>query len=211
MNIQDLLTECLDALDLYDGLSRAEHLERIAGVISSEKTPLEACKLLQAAAVIFRTYEAGVRKHPVEQAEITLPLRTALMEYAKGHDYPLYAYHGTICGLLPQIKSEGLIPRKIPVWTSTMVHDQNIEHAVFFTSSWRSAMGWADTTRRKHYRRGKSFSSPAVIRLPASKLSMERDPLAAAPNTFIVKGTVPMDDAYVIRGANTTFPSWTQL
>ncbi|OAN49955.1 hypothetical protein A6A05_01685 [Magnetospirillum moscoviense] len=212
MDLDELLIECIDALGGpgWDGNERQDHLTFIQQVIEGGDAPAEICDLLQSVATYFREVATvpemeqalGNRQRP---NALAAELRRRVRDDA-------YVYHGTIYGRLAGIAREGLIPGKAPVWKERHVPSDFLTSSVFFTSSWRGAMTWAETAC--HCSRGRRdglHRTPVVVRLPALGLDLQPDPRATTLGCLMVAGTVPSNRAHVIVGATRGFPIWRPL
>lgn len=216
MSLQELLLELLDALN-YDSHGRDEHRRRIALAVHDPKM---AHGIREALRQLDGRFERYRRDHLFsmfgslygnERDEFVTRIRALISEIS----LPQFVYHGTVRGKLDGIKREGLIPGHSPVWQGTdekmklvrAVSDQG----VFFATSWRAAMGWADWAHRHSRGRKDSLKRQhVVIRLKADGLSLQPDPAATSPS-LVVLGPVPVEGAEVISGNTTSFPTWVPL
>jgi hypothetical protein len=209
VNLDELMVECIDALQGagWDGRERSEHLEHIEKALQIADAQSDTAELLRAVAAHFRENALiSELKQALVSGEKSAALAEALKQ--KVGSVP-YVYHGTVLGRLSGIAREGLVPGKFPVWKKQHVPGNFLKSSVFFTTTWRGAMSWAEATHScSKGRRDGPYRTPAVIRLPASGLILQPDPRATASGCFMVSGTVHSDDACVIVGRVRGFPTW---
>lgn len=209
MRLDELMIECIDALQGpgWDGSERGQHVAEIEKAILSEEVSADVADLLLAAATHFRK-NAAVPEMTQAMANRKTP--DTLAEALKPKIGPAqYVYHGTIFGRLAGIAQEGFVPSKVPVWKEKQVPRDFLARSVFFTTSWRGAMSWAQAAHL--FSRGRKIGlhrMPVVIRIPASGLHLESDPRATVRGCLMVTGPVPSNNAQVIVGEVRGFPTW---
>jgi hypothetical protein len=213
IDLNELLDECADALSVptWDGKSRAVHLSFIEEFITRDTTPDIIRGLLNSAAAIFREQQ---KMDFMSLSKMTAGKElAALIQSKMDCSLPRFIYHGTIFGRLTDITKDGiLLPGKVPVWKDQHVPRQFAGSAVFLTMAWRGAMLWAEAAHyRARGRREGLHRTPAVLRLAASGLAIEPDPVAKYPGCVMVKGPVPVKRAEVIVGRVQGFPKWKPL
>jgi hypothetical protein len=209
MLLLELFIECADALDgmHYDGNERGTHLQLINEALEKNSTPEPARILLRRVAQQFGKYSTTsldilLVNKPKEIAALSSELREYLGPSR-------YVYHGTIQGRVSCIADEGLVPGKHNVWSEAFVSRQLLNQAVFFDTSWRGAMSWAQIA---HYRsrgaRNGFHRTPVVLRLPTSGLEIFTDPLASKSGCAFVRGQVAVGKADIIAGDVRGVPEW---
>ena len=215
INLIELLNECADALAVptWDHENREEHLAYIKEALASGTTPDRTKKLLRSAAAIFRQQQTmNVLSLAAEDAASAgEALVTEIESKIRGHLSP-FVYHGTIYGRLGSISKHGLVPGKFPVWEEQHVPRHFVDSAVFFDSTWRAAMGWAECAQ-VHSRgpRNGIHRSLVVIRLPAFGLPLKSDPLTKRQGCQMVRGSVSVKDADILHGKVHGYPKWRSL
>ncbi len=215
IDLIELLNECADALSVptWDHKEREEHLSLIEEALAMDATPGGIRELLRSAATIFRKQQKMDRLILALGDEASAGQELATDIHSKmGWHLPPFVYHGTIYGRLGSISKDGLVPGKVPVWKDEHVPRHLADSAVFFASTWRSAMGWAECaqidSRGPHNGIHRSLM---VIRLPASGLPLESDPLANSPGCLMVRGRVSLKDTDVLHGRVRGYPKWRKL
>lgn len=215
INLIELLNECVDALLIptWDYDHREEHLSFIEEALAMDATPCEIRELLRSAATIFRGQQKMDRLILALEDQMSAGQElVAEIKSKMGWPLPPFVYHGTIYGRLASISKDGLVPGKVPVWKDQHVPRQFADCGVYFASTWRGAMGWAECARMSSRGpRNGIHRSLVVIRLPASGLSLESDPLASSPGCLMVRGKVSVKDADVLHGKVHGFPTWRPL
>lgn len=214
IDLIELLDECTDALSVptWDYKNREEHLALIEAALVRDTTPDDIRKLLRSAAAIFR------EQHKMNRLSLALEDKAAGWKLAADIQSKTectssrFIYHGTIYGRLSDISKNGLVPGKVRVWKDRYVPRHLVDSAVFFASTWRGAMLWAESAHC-HARgpRNGMYRSLVVIRLPASGFAPEPDPLANRPGCLMVKGRVSVKDAEALHGSVQGFPKWRPL
>ena len=212
MDLNELLRECFEALCMSscDGHDRDEHLAYIKEALARDNTPEDARELLRSAATIFREHQ----KRPLVSLVVYSGAEelVALIRSKMGRSLPQFIYHGTIYGRLAQIAKDGLLPGKVPVWKEPRVPRQFADAAVFFDTTWRRTLDWAEAAHtHSRGRKDGIHRTPVIIRLLPSELPLEPDRLAASPGCLMVKGKVPVNGAYVLVGRVRGFPKWQSM
>lgn len=215
IDLNELLNECVDALSVptWDHEDREEHLRLIEEALALDATPGGIRELLCSAATIFRTQQEMDKLILALEDNVLAGQKLAAKIKSKmGWSLPPFVYHGTIYGRLGSISKDGLVPGKVPVWRDQHVPRHFADSAVFFASTWRSAMGWAEFAHiRSRGSRNGIPRSLVVIRLPSSGLPLESDPLANGQGCLMVKGRVSVKDADVLHERVYGFPEWRSL
>lgn len=209
MNLSELILECVDALESpsHDNACRDDHIDKIAEALQSGQLSAEQQAVLGEAAAIFKFHKhceltdfmSGRARREVQLAErlsdlVPMPSR--------------YVYHGTVQRRLRSIVAEGLVPGKQPVWHG-LVDAAHLASAVFFASSWRAALDWAEFTHARTRGPKESLGrTPVVIRIKMGDLDVVPDRLAAKPGSFMVLRGVPAENAEVILGRVQGMPTW---
>jgi hypothetical protein len=123
-----------------------------------------------------------------------------------------YVYHGTVWGRLESIAKLGLVPALKPVWTNRTHIQNHCREAVFFTTTWRSAVQWAQAAHsHTRGRRDSLVRRPVIVRIPTNELVIEPDRLAMAPRCLLVRGGVPTANAEAFIAPLAGFPTWQPL
>jgi hypothetical protein len=108
------------------------------------------------------------------------------------------------------------VPARKPVWTASRyiraAVQEQCRDGVFFTTSWRAAVTWAEAAHlHARGRRNSVARNPVIIRIPKEGLEIETDRMAASPGCVFVRGAVSVVDAGVFLGPLAGFPTWKSL
>jgi hypothetical protein len=172
MDLDDLLIECIDALQVpaRDSSDRAEHFAFIKEALSRDSTPSEVREVLKNALEILGEQQ---KKHVLDLSfdldARALKLVATIQSNLTG-SVPRFVYHGTIYGRLADICQSGLLPGKARVWNDRYVSRKVLDTTVFFDTTWRGALSWAEIAH--HHSKGRIDGlrrTPAVIRPPPEK------------------------------------------
>jgi hypothetical protein len=215
MNMDELLVECLDALNSY-GESREEHCRLLQAALDTDEMTEKSRSALARLRTRLNSHVSNNPWSMFQTNEERLAFKQSIVQDLSSQNLPSYAYHGTIVKNLKGIAEDGLQPGRSPVWTGKADTSANVransDSEVFFSEGWREAMGmWAYTAHAKS--RGPKNGvnrKPVVIRISRAKIALERDPLARNPS-WMVKGSVSVQDAEVIIGFDVEFPQWVPL
>jgi hypothetical protein len=214
MNINELLVECLDALSSSEG-STEEHCRLIQVALDTQKLAKNDRNALTRLRTRLNLHVSGIPWSMFNSNEERLNFKQSITNELTFKNLPEYVYHGTIARHLKSIAEIGLQPGKSPVWSGKGISEsvrKSSDSGVFFTDSWRVAMGnWAYMAHRKS--RGPKAGAnrkPVVIRINRAKLILERDPLALSAS-LMVKGSVAVHDAEIIMGFDVGLPEWVPL
>lgn len=215
VDLIELLNECADALEVptWDHENREEHLAYIEEALAQDTTSDVIRELLGSVATIFRTQQTmnGLSLAVEDVASAGQALATDIHSKL-GWRFLRFIYHGTIFGRLHSISKDGLVPGKAPVWKEQHVPRQFANSAVFFSSTWRGAMLWAESAQAKAKGpRNGLHRSLVAIRIPTDGFTPELDPMANRPGCLMVRGVVPVESAEVIHGRVQGFPKWVSL
>lgn len=215
MEVEEFLTECIEALRAGGcaSIDRTDYLKYIAKAVASDGTPEDLRELLSSVAVLFQRdrpfrLDAKVDEFDAEVDELATAIQTRIT-----NPTTRFVYHGTIYGRLADISKNGLLPGKIPVWDKN-VPKHFLNASVFFTTTWRNAMWWAEVAHcHSKGRKDGLHRTPAIIRLMATGLTLEPDPLANRTGCLMVRGSVPVqvEGAHVILGKVRGVPRWRPL
>jgi len=105
--------------------------------------------------------------------------------------WPYYVYHGTSSKALPAILEDGLIPHGGKSYWKGIVSEDYLSSGVFLTSSWRSALTWAQVAAlTKAFQLRKDGSVPVIIRIRARGLELLADARARTPNCLMHAGEI---------------------
>ena len=207
----ELLLEVLDALlqPGHDGDTHGEHAERVDGYLANCPEGALSHALRAAQAILER--RAG--RDPISFAfDYEVGLEDAVAELrAALSSLPHHVYHGTASKHLASISAAGLVPAHSKTHWSSMVDGGHLARGVFFTSTWRSAMGWAFAASHTLKGEPRKDTVSAVVRLRASDLILERDPRARQQGCLVAQGPISTANADVIVGETRGFPRWQSL
>jgi len=215
--IAELLWECADAIELavVDGSHRDTHYARIAELMASTDTSPQLVELLRCAEEKMRIVST---LSPLDFISIDGRQDNSIAIALRSFADPVHShlYHGTVFGRLPSIVKDGLVPAMKPVWTANRYVKESVQeyckHAVFFTTSWRAAVTWAEAAHRRSRGPRDSLSrTPVIVRIPGDGLAIEPDRVAVAPKCVLVRGSVPAANAEVFVAPLQGFPTWTSL
>ena len=214
MNINELLVECLDALSSCEG-STEEHCRLIQIALDTQKLAKNDRNALTRLRTRLNLHVSGAPWSMFNSIEERLTFKQSIAQELTFENLPDYVYHGTIARNLKGIAENGLKPGERPVWNSKDLDEsirKSSDSGVFFSDSWRVAMGvWAFNAHHKSRGPKAGFNRmPVVIRIHRANLALERDPLAANPS-WMFRGSVPVQDAEVIMGFDVGFPEWVPL
>lgn len=215
MTPQELLVECLDALTLCPN-GREQHRAHVREALASAGLSEGIQSALQLMDQRFSMYRRGDPQCMFVSRDDQDQFERQIAELTSALNLPRYVYHGTTAGRLQSICAEGLLPGRAPVWQGASEEEEVLrllsDDGVFFAQSWRSAMHtWAYVAHLRSRGRKDSLKRvPAVIRMPATGLDLEKDPCAATP-CWMVRERVPVEGAEVIVGLDTSFPQWQSI
>lgn len=214
MNINELLVECLDALSSCEG-STEEHCRLIQVALDTQEMSKNDRNAMTRLRTRLNLHDSDIPWSMFDSNEARLAFKRSIIQELTFQNLPDYVYHGTIARNLKSIDEIGLQAGVNPVWRGKGISEsvrKSSDSGVFFTDSWRVAMGnWAYMAHQKS--RGPKAGAnrkPVVIRINRAKLDLERDPLALSAS-WMVKGSVPVQDAEVIMGFDVEFPEWVPL
>ena len=216
MVLTELMIECFDALSPagMDLSERHDHLKYVHEAIVDTATPKDAKDALLLTKEAFLRQEnadpMSLAINPIEEATEAMKLISVWLGSVGA---TRYVFHGTVFKRLSQILTKGLMGGEATVWDDKLVPGINSFSAVYFDSTWRGALDWAEIAHSKTRGKRDSISRmPVVIRIPVDEhLSLEPDPFAGKAGCYIVKGNVPVDDAQAIVGRVEGFPKWQPL
>jgi len=209
---EDVLMELADALEgaIVDASNRESHYQHIAEILKSSIGHPRLNELLRVTDArmrdlsTLRVIDFGAVDPSVDR-EIASKLRSFAL--CARH----YVYHGTVFGRLASIAEHGLIPAMRPVSRHTARVRNHGKRAIFFTTTWRGAVWWADVAHRHSPGpRASPGRRPVILRVPADGLALQHDSSATAPNCMLVRGVVPIADADVLTEL-AGYPNWEPL
>lgn len=214
MSINELLVECLDALNFSDE-SRKEHCRQIQVALDTQEMSKNDLSAFIRLSDRLSLHVSGNPLSMFNSSIERLAFEQNITQELTFKNLPRYVYHGTIFRNLEGIAESGLKPGERPVWNRKDIDEsvrKSSDSGVFFADSWRVAMGhWAHIAHRKSQGPKAGLNrKPVVIRINREKLALERDPLASSPS-WLVRGSVPVEDAEVIMGFDVGFPQWVSL
>jgi hypothetical protein len=204
--------ELADALEgaIVDASDRESHYQHMAAILDSNIATPQLIELLHITEARMRDLSTlrvidFVAVDRTVDREIAAKLRSFALCARR------YVYHGTVYGRLTSIAEHGLMPAMRPLWRHTPRVRDHRKSSVFFTTTWRGAVWWADVAHR--HSRGPRASlgrRPVVVRVPTDGLALERDNLATAPNCMLVRGIVSVANADVLTEL-AGYPKWRPL
>jgi hypothetical protein len=208
----DVLLEIADALDMaiIDARRRESHYSHIGAILESDAASSRVKALMELAEARMRILAC------LSEMEIAVADRAddhLIASELCSIAFPRrpYVYHGTVFARLLSISERGLVPAMYPVWKNSLAVRNHSAGAVFFTTSWRLAVSWADVAHRtSRGPRGSRGRRRVIVRVPAESLALEPDPLAASPNCLLVRSVVSTLNADVLIDLK-GYPDWTPL
>lgn len=214
VSFDELLLECVDALvtPSMEGAWRERHLLLLDEASKEPRHSEQLQETLKEVADIFRNPGSVNSTHDPHSPKARAEILAATLIQELGQAASRYIYHGTIWGRLSGIANEGLVPGRFTVWNNDVASRQYCDSAVFFTTSWRRAVWWADAAH--HCSRGRRDSKhrrPVIIRILADGLRLEPDQRAVFPGCLMVRSTVGLVDPHVMFGQFSGFPIWRPL
>lgn len=205
----ELILECVDALDcpFHDASFRDQHIQKISDFLEDGLATVYQKTLLEGAVEVFGRHKnssvadfmSGI---PKEDVVLSKKLREIVPHSSQ------YLYHGTIQKRLQSIALNGLMPVDRPVWRG-LVDAEHLARAVFFASTWRGALDWAEIAHSRTRGRKDSLGrTPVVVRIKIGELEVFKDPKATVPGSVMVKPVITSNGADVLMGCTKGFPSW---
>ncbi|WP_415717304.1 hypothetical protein [Maridesulfovibrio sp.] len=203
--LDEVLVECVDALihTCWDDNIGNYHIEILSQTIRNMDINTKLYKLLNSA--ISETQKG--RRHPFECSS-GQQLAKQLESWMDANGYSRYVYHGTAFSNLRNIRNEGLRHDLDSNWEEEYVSAEHCNSAVFFDTSWRSALGWAEQACLKS---DEDSPIPVAIRIPIKDLDLQKDTQATSNGAMMVKGSIKPENYCAIIGRDTGFPNWRPL
>jgi hypothetical protein len=190
------LCEIIEALETPVMTNNAEQLIAVVERIKLSQIGMNASDFLEEAKRIFETRRG---KEPIRFLFSKNKPAEVLADKLRGflQCWPYFVYHGTSSKALSSILEGGLIPYGGKSRWDGIVSENYLSRGVFLTSTWRSAVNWAQATAlTKAYQLRKDGSLPAIIRIRADSMVFEEDLRARTPNCVFHVGGIEVQGAY---------------